>query len=73
LPLKALVKRNKLISICAIIAFTDKGKRYPVFVKELTLFKYILDSTINRPVLLIRLLGYYSRLSLAGISKLCII
>jgi hypothetical protein len=73
LPLKALVKRGKLISICATIAFTDKGERCPVFVKGLTQFKYILDSAINRPVPLIRLLGYYSRLSPAGISKLCII
>jgi hypothetical protein len=72
LPLEALVKRVKLISICTTIAFIDKGKRCLVFVKGLTQFKYILDSTINRPVLLIRLLGYYSRLSLAGVSKLYI-
>jgi hypothetical protein len=73
LPLKALVKRIKLISICVTIAFIDKGKRYLVFIKGLTQFKCILDSTINQPVLLIRLLGYYSRPSLAGVSKLYII
>jgi hypothetical protein len=73
LPLKALVKRVELISICTTIAFTDKGKRCLVFVKGLTQFKCILDSTINRLVLLIRLLGYYSRLSPAGVSELYII
>jgi hypothetical protein len=52
LPLEALVKRVKLISICATIAFTDEGKRCLVFVKGLTQFKYILNSTINQPVLL---------------------
>jgi hypothetical protein len=52
LPLEALVKRVKLILICTTIAFTDKGKRYLVFVKGLTQFKYILNSTINRLVLL---------------------
>jgi hypothetical protein len=73
LLLKALIKRDKLILIYTIIAFIDKGKRYLVFIKGLTLFKYILDSTINQSVLLIRLLEYYSRLFLAGISKLYII
>jgi hypothetical protein len=73
LPLEALVKRVKLISICTTIAFTDEGKCCLVFVKGLTQFKCILNSTINRPVLLIRLLGYYNRLSLAGVSKLYII
>jgi hypothetical protein len=73
LPLEALVKRVELISICATIAFVDKGERYLVFVKRLTQFKCILDSTINRLVLLIRLLGYYSRPSLAGVSELYII
>ena len=73
LPLEALVKRVKLISICATIAFTDEGKRCPVFVKGLTQFKCVLDSTVNQPVLLIRLLGYYSRPSLAGVSELYII
>jgi hypothetical protein len=73
LPLEALVKRVKLISICTTIAFTDKGKRCLVFVKGLTQFKYILNSTINQLVLLIRLLGYYSRPSLAGVSELYII
>jgi hypothetical protein len=53
LPLEALVKRVKLISICATIAFTDEGKRCLVFVKGLTQFKYILNNTVNRPVLLI--------------------
>jgi hypothetical protein len=71
LPLEALVKRVELISICATIAFTDKGERCPVFVKGLTQFKYVLDSTINRPVLLIRL-GYYNRPSPAGVSELYI-
>jgi hypothetical protein len=73
LPLEALVKRVKLISICTTIAFTDKGKRCPVFVKGLTQFKYVLDSTINRLVPLMRLLGYYSRPSPAGVSELYII
>jgi hypothetical protein len=73
LPLEALVKRVKLILICTTIAFTDKGKCYLVFVKGLTQFKYILNSTINQLVLLIRLLGYYSRPSLVGVSKLYII
>ena len=72
LPLEALVKRVELISICATIAFTDKGERCLVFVKGLTQFKCVLDSTINRPVLLIRLLGYYSRPSPAGVSELYI-
>jgi hypothetical protein len=72
LPLEALVKRVELISICTTIAFTDEGERYLVFVKGLTQFKYILDSTINRLVLLIRLLGYYSRPSLVGVSELYI-
>ena len=72
LPLEALVKRIELISICTTIAFTDKSKHYLVFIKGLTQFKYILNSTINRLVLLIRLLGYYSRPSLAGVSKLYI-
>ena len=72
LPLEALIKRVELISICATIAFTDKGERCLVFVKGLTQFKCILDSTINRPVLLIRLLGYYSRPSLVGVSELYI-
>jgi hypothetical protein len=53
LPLKALVKRNKLISICALIAFVDKIEYYLIFVKRLTQFKYILNSTINQLVLLI--------------------
>ena len=53
LPLKALVKRVKLILICTTIAFTDKGKRRLVFIKGLTQFKYVLNSTVNRPVLLI--------------------
>jgi hypothetical protein len=66
LPLEALV-------ICTTIAFTDKGKRYLVFIKGLTQFKYILNSTINQLVLLIRLLRYYSRLSLVSVSKLYII
>jgi hypothetical protein len=52
LPLEALVKRVKLISICATIAFIDKGKRCLVFVKGLTQFKYVLNSTINQLVLL---------------------
>jgi hypothetical protein len=72
LPLEALVKRVELISICATIAFADKGEYYPVFVKGLTRFKYILDSAVNRLVPLIRLLGYYNRLSLVGVSELCI-
>jgi hypothetical protein len=72
LPLEALVNRVKLISICTTIAFTDKGKRCLVFVKGLTQFKCILDSTINRLVLLIRSLGYYSRPSLVGVSELYI-
>ena len=72
LPLEALVKRVELILICTTIAFTDEGERCLVFVKGLTQFKYIFDSTINQPVLLIRLLGYYSRPSLAGVSKLYI-
>jgi hypothetical protein len=73
LPLKALVKRVELISICTTIAFVDKGERCLVFVKGLTQFKYVLDSTINRLVLLIRLLGYYNRPSLVGVSELYII
>jgi hypothetical protein len=73
LPLEALVKRVKLISICATIAFVDEGEHCLVFVKGLTQFKCILDSAINRLVPLIRLLGYYSRLSLAGVSELYII
>ena len=72
LPLEALVKRVELILICATIAFTDKGERCPVFVKGLTQFKYVLDSAVNRPVLLMRLLGYYSRPSPAGVSELYI-
>jgi hypothetical protein len=36
LPLKALVKRVKLILIYTTIAFADKGKRCLVFVKGLT-------------------------------------
>ena len=72
LPLEALVKRVELISICATIAFTDKGERCPVFVKGLTQFKCVLDSAVNRPVPLIRLLGYYSRPSPAGVSELYI-
>jgi hypothetical protein len=47
LPLEALVKRVELISICTTIAFTDEGERCLVFVKGLTRFKYILNSTIN--------------------------
>jgi hypothetical protein len=73
LPLEALVKRVELISIYITITFTDEGKRCLVFVKGLTQFKYILDSTINQSVLLIRLLGYYSRPSLVGVSELYII
>jgi hypothetical protein len=73
LPLEALVKRVELISIYTTIAFIDKGERCLVFVKGLTQFKCILNSTINQLVLLIRLLGYYSRLSLAGVSELYII
>jgi hypothetical protein len=72
LPLKALVKRVELISICAIIAFAGEGKRCPVFVKRPTQFKCVLDSAINQPVPLIRL-GYYNRPSPAGVSKLYII
>jgi hypothetical protein len=72
LPLEALVKRVELISICTTIAFVDKGERCLVFVKGLTQFKCILNSTINQLVLLIRLLGYYSRPSLAGVSELYI-
>jgi hypothetical protein len=72
LPLEALVKRVKLISIYTTIAFADKGKYCPVFVKGLTRFKCVLDSTVNRPVLLIGLLGYCNRPSLVGVSKLCI-
>ena len=72
LPLEALVKRVELISICATIAFTDEGERCPVFVKGLTQFKCVLDSAVNRPVPLIRLLGYYSRPSPAGVSELYI-
>ena len=72
LPLEALVKRVELISICATVAFTDSGERCLVFVKGLTQFKCVLDSAVNRPVLLIRLLGYYSRPSLAGVSELYI-
>ena len=72
LPLEALVKRVELISICATVAFTDEGKRCPVFVKGLTQFKCILDSAVNRPVLLMKLLGYYSRPSPAGVSELYI-
>ena len=53
LPLEALVKRVKLISICATVAFADEGERCPVFVKGLTQFKCVLDSAINRPVPLI--------------------
>ena len=53
LPLEALVKRVKLISICTTVAFVDKGERRPVFVKGLTQFKYVLNSAVNRPVLLI--------------------
>ena len=53
LSLEALVKRVKLILICTTIAFTDEGKCCLVFVKGLTQFKYILDSTINQPVLLV--------------------
>ena len=52
LLLEALVKRVKLILICTTIAFTDKGKRCLVFIKRLTQFKYILNSTVNQPVLL---------------------
>ena len=52
LPLEALVKRVKLILIYITIAFTDKGKRCLVFVKGLTQFKCVLNSTVNRPVLL---------------------
>ena len=73
LLLEALVKRIKLILIYTTIAFTDKSKYYLVFIKRLTQFKYILNSTINQLVLLIKLLGYYSRLSLVGVSKLYII
>jgi hypothetical protein len=58
LPLKALVRRVKLILICATVAFIDEGKRRLVFVKGLTQFKCVLDSTVNQLVLLIRLLGY---------------
>ena len=47
LPLEALVKRVKLISIYITIAFTDKGKCCLVFVKRLTQFRYVLNSTIN--------------------------
>ena len=53
LPLEALVKRVELISICATVAFADEGELCPVFVKGLTQFKYVLDSTVNQPVLLI--------------------
>ena len=53
LPLEALVKRVELISICATVAFADEGERCPVFVKGLTQFKCVLDSAVNRPVLLI--------------------
>jgi hypothetical protein len=73
LPLEALVKRVKLILICTTIAFIDKSERCLVFVKGLTQFKCILNSTINRLVLLIRLLGYYSRLSPVSVSELYII
>jgi hypothetical protein len=52
LPLEALVKRVKLILICTTITFIDKGERCLVFVKGLTQFKYILNSTINQLVLL---------------------
>jgi hypothetical protein len=52
LSLEALVKRVKLISICTTIAFIDKSKYYLVFIKGLTQFKCILNSTINRLVLL---------------------
>ena len=52
LPLEALVKRVKLISIYTTIAFTDKGKRCLVFIKRLTQFRYILNSTVNRLLLL---------------------
>ena len=52
LPLEALVKRVKLILIYTTIAFIDKSKYYLVFIKGLTQFKYILNSTINRLVLL---------------------
>jgi hypothetical protein len=72
LPLEALVKRVELISICATVAFADEGERCPVFVKGLTQFKCVLDSAVNRPVPLIRLLGYYSRPSPAGVSELYI-
>jgi len=72
LPLEALVKRVELISICATIAFADEGERCPVFVKGLTRSKCVLDSAVNRPVPLIRLLGYYSRPSPAGVSELYI-
>ena len=72
LPFKALVKRVELISICATIAFVDEGERCPVFVKGLTQFKCVLDSALNRPVPLMRLLGYYSRPSPAGVSELYI-
>lgn len=72
LPLEALVKRVKLISICATIAFADEGERRPVFVKGLTRFKCVLDSAVNRPVPLIGLLGYCNRPSPAGVSELCI-
>ena len=73
LPLEALVKRVELISICATVAFADEGERCPVFVKGLTQFKCVLDSAVNRPVpLIIRLLGYYSRPSPAGVSELYI-
>jgi hypothetical protein len=72
LPLEALVKRVKLISICTTIAFANKGERCPVFVKGLTRFKCVLNSTVNRLVPLIGLLGYCNRLSPVGVSELCI-
>ena len=52
LLLEALVKKVKLILIYTTIAFTDKGKRCLVFVKRLTQFRYILNSTVNRLLLL---------------------
>ena len=59
------------ISICATVAFADKGEHCPIFVKGLTQFKCVLDSAVNRPVPLIRM-GYYNRPSPAGVSELYI-
>ena len=34
LPLKALVKRVELISICATVAFADEGERCPILLRD---------------------------------------